>query len=265
MGMGTLRTCIGDGNADMKWIHIIAGLLALASGAVALYAAKGSPLHRKSGMAFVIAMLVMTSTAVVMAAFLRPNRVNVIAGLLTFYLVCTALLTVRRPVEQMRGLVTGFMLLVLAGSAYAFTLGVEALNSPKGIVDQVPAPPIFMFAVVGLAGALLDARMLRAGSIQGAHRLARHLWRMSFAMWIATMSFFLGQAKFFPEPIRKSGMLAIPVVLVLVLLIYWLGRVLVMRRRPVRDILGRRAMRVSQSARGSHATNPTESRYPEQG
>ena len=33
----------------MKWIHIIAGLLALASGAVALYAPKGSTLHRKSG------------------------------------------------------------------------------------------------------------------------------------------------------------------------------------------------------------------------
>lgn len=47
----------------MKWLHIIAGLLALASGAAALYAAKGSTRHRKSGMIFVIAMLVMTSSA----------------------------------------------------------------------------------------------------------------------------------------------------------------------------------------------------------
>ncbi|MHB8911895.1 MAG: hypothetical protein ACYC42_04495, partial [Lysobacter sp.] len=37
-------------------------------------------------MLFVIAMLVMASSAVAMAAFLRPNRVNAIAGVLTFYL-----------------------------------------------------------------------------------------------------------------------------------------------------------------------------------
>ncbi|MGH8077447.1 MAG: DUF2306 domain-containing protein, partial [Lysobacter sp.] len=200
----------------MKWIHIVAGLLALASGALALYAAKGSSLHRKSGMTFVVAMLVMTSSAVLIAAFLRPNKVNVIAGVLTFYLVCTGLLTVRRQVDQMRGLATGFMLMALAGSAYAFALGFEALNSASGKVAGIPPQPLFMFGTVALLGAMGDARMLWARSIQGPRRIARHLWRMSFAMWIATASFFLGQAKLFPEPIRRSGLLAIPVVLVLV-------------------------------------------------
>lgn len=243
----------------MKWIHIIAGLLALVSGALALYAAKGSPLHRKSGMAFVIAMLVMTSSAVLMAAFLRPNRVNVVAGLLTFYLVCTGMLTVKRQVEQMRGLSFGLMLLALAGSAYAFSLGFEGMDSPTGRVDKVPPQPLFMFAIVGLLGAWGDARMLWARHIEGARRLARHLWRMSFAMWIATASFFLGQAKFFPEPVRKSGLLAIPVVLVLAMLLYWLIRVLVMRRRPLKDILGRRAARVSARLL---ATQPMSSGEP---
>ncbi len=216
----------------MRWIHIIAGLLALASGAIALYAAKGSPLHRKSGMVFVIAMLLLTSSAVLMATFLSPNRLNVVAGVTTFYLVCTALLTVRRPVEQARGLATGFMLLALATSAYAFTLAFEAANSASGKVDGMPPQPLVVFGVIALLGALLDARMLWAGSLQGAHRLARHLWRMGFAMWIATASFFLGQAKFFPEPIRKSGLLAIPVLLVLVVMLYWLLRVLLKRRNP---------------------------------
>lgn len=214
----------------MKWIHIVAGLLAIASGAVALYAAKGSPLHRRSGMLFVIAMVVMTSSAVLMAAFLRPNRVNVVAGVVTFYLVCTGLLTVRRQVEQMRGLMTGFMLVALAGSAYAFALGIEGLNSVGGTVDKVPPPPLFMFGAVALLGAFGDARLLRARSIQGARRIARHLWRMSFAMWIATASFFLGQAKLFPAPVRQSGLLAIPVLLVLAMMLYWLVRVRLKRR-----------------------------------
>lgn len=213
-------------------IHIAAGLLSLAAGFVALFAAKGSPLHRTSGRVFVVAMLAMTSSAAFMATFTHQNRVNLVAAVLTFYLVCTALLAVRRPVDAVRGWLKGFMLVALVASAFAFALGIEALNSPRGIVDKVPAPPLFLFGVVGLLGAALDARVLRAGSIQGPRRIARHLWRMTFALWIATSSFFLGQSKFFPEPVRKSGLLAIPVVLVLALLVYWLVRTL-RRRRSV--------------------------------
>jgi len=246
----------------MKWIHIIAGLLALSSGAVALYAAKGSTLHRRSGLVFVAAMLVMTTSAVVMATFLRPHRVNAIAGVLTFYLVCTGLLTVRRTVEQAHGLVTGLMLVALAGSAYTFSLGIEALNSTAGTVAGIPPQPLFMFGVVGLVGGLLDARMLWTRSIQGVHRLARHLWRMSFAMWIAAASFFLGQAKFFPEPIRKSGLLVIPVLLVLVIMLYWLVRVLVMRRRAVQDVLGRRSARHSEHRPGRKTAIPSVRPHP---
>src|SRR5437667_12747531 len=91
-------------------IHIAAGLLALAAGAVAMAAPKGGSLHRKSGMVFACAMLVVASSAVLIAAVFRPNVVNITTGLTTFYLVSTALLTVRRTVEQARGLLTGLML-----------------------------------------------------------------------------------------------------------------------------------------------------------
>jgi uncharacterized membrane protein len=211
--------------------HIIAGLLAIAAGGVALYAAKGSKLHRKSGMIFAIAMLVMTSSAMVMAVFFKPNRPNVVAGMLTFYLVCTGVLTVRRRVEEMRGLATGFMFFGLAAGMYAIALAFEGFNSANGRIDGLPPHPLFLFAAVGLLAGLGDARMLLARKIEGAQRIARHLWRMSFAMWIATASFFLGQSKFFPAPIRKSGLLAIPVVLVLIVMFYWLVRVR-SKRRP---------------------------------
>jgi uncharacterized membrane protein len=214
-------------------IHIIAGLLALFAGAVALYAVKGSTLHRTSGKIFVGAMLVMSGTGALMAVFIVPDGVNVIAGLLTFYLVCTALLTVQRPVAQAREALTALMVAALVLGAFAFGLGFEALNSPDGTVNGIPAPPLFLFGVVGVAGGLLDARLLRAGSIQGTHRLARHVWRMGFAFFIATASFFLGQAQVFPEPVRKTGVLAVPVVVVILLLAYWLLRVLLKGRRAV--------------------------------
>lgn len=217
----------------MREIHIAAGLLALLAGAIALWAAKGSPLHRHGGRLFVIAMIVMTVSAAVSAFFLRPHPFNGTAAVLTFYLVCTGMLTVTRPVAAVRGLTTGLALLALAAGLHAFDLGFEALASPKGHIGGIPAPPLFLFAVVGTAGALLDMRLLRAGHIAGAHRLARHLWRMTFAMWIATMSFFLGQAKVFPEPVRKMALLAIPVLLVAGMLVYWLARVAIKKDRAV--------------------------------
>lgn len=221
----------------MTLVHIFAGSLALVVGALALYATKGSSLHRRSGTVFVVAMLIMTSSAVLMAMTWSPNRVNVVAGLLTFYLVSTAWLTVKRSVDQARTVLTGLMLAALATSSFAFTLVFEALGSANGTVDSLPAPPIVMFAVVGLLAATLDARLLWAGGITGAHRLARHLWRMTFAMWIATSSFFLGQAKLFPAPLRKTEILAIPVLVVTLLLFYWLARVLIKRERAVSNFV----------------------------
>jgi uncharacterized membrane protein len=218
----------------MKLIHIVAGLLALVAGAVALFATKGSTLHRRSGMVFVVAMLVMSSTGALMGAFVKPNPVNVLAGSMTFYLVSTALLTMRRTVEQARGLLTGLMLAALTLSAYAFWLGFQALASADGKVGGITPEPIFMFAVIGLIGGLLDARMLWAGGIQGAHRLARHLWRMGFALWVATTSFFLGQADVFPQFLRENiGLRALPVLLVTSVILFWLARVLVKRQRAV--------------------------------
>lgn len=73
-----------------------------------------------------------------------------------------------------------------------------------------------------------------AGPLQGASRLARHLWRMSFALFIASLSFFIGQAKVFPEPIRIRGLLALPVLAVLLTMFFWMWRV---RRRSYRNVV----------------------------
>jgi hypothetical protein len=71
-------------------------------------------------------------------------------------------------------------------------------------------------------------------TLQGAPRIARHLWRMCLAMFIATASFFLGQARVFPESMRIFPLLAIPVALVLLLMLYWWVRVSFSKRIPQR-------------------------------
>lgn len=78
---------------------------------------------------------------------------------------------------------------------------------------------------MALLGTVLDIRMIVRGGLTGAARTTRHLWRMCFAMFMATGSFFLGQAKLFPAAVRESGLLPVPVFLVIGAFLYWLVRV----------------------------------------
>lgn len=210
-------------------IHVTAGLVSIAAGAVALYAFKGSPLHRKGGRLFVAAMLTMASTGAAIAIG-KPDAGTALGGALVFYVVCTALLTVKRTVDASRGRLTALMLMALAIAAAELALGAAAMQMPGHRLGHYTAGFYFGFAVIALLCASGDARTLWLGRLDGVQRLARHVWRMGFAMWFATTSFFLGQAKVFPEPLRHMmGVRAIPVVGVLVVTLYWLARVRIRR------------------------------------
>jgi hypothetical protein len=131
------------------------------------------------------------------------------------------------------------MLLVLAVTVTLFTFGFAVLASPTGKLYGMPAFPFLIFGSVGLMAGVGDFRLIRSGGVQtirGASRLTRHLWRMSFALLIAAFSFFLGQAKVIPKPIRILPILAIPPLMVLAALLYWLWRVRV--RRSLRGLVG---------------------------
>jgi hypothetical protein len=179
-------------------IHAFAAGLGLVLGSVALYASKGATLHCKSGILLVSAMLTMALTGAAMAAF-KANAGNMIAGVLTAYLVITALTTVRPPTGALRRLEFGTMLIALALGATSITLGFEALTSPRGMRGGIPFPIFFMFGTVALLAGVGDVRMIRSGGLRGVPRLTRHLWRMCYALWIAAASFFLG-----PRPRGKG-------------------------------------------------------------
>jgi uncharacterized membrane protein len=218
--------------------HVIAGGVALVAGYVALSATKGATAHRTSGQVFVYAMLVMALSGAVVAA-IGGTEGSVIGGVMTCYFVTTGMVTVRRPAWWSRRLDVGVPVLGLGVGLFSLTLGVLTAASPTRTMDGLPPFPFFMFGIVGLLASVGDLRLLRIGGVRGPARLVRHLWRMCFALWIAAASFFLGQADELPDAIRIPALLAIPVVVPILAMLYWLWRLRV--RRTLRGIVGVRA------------------------
>ena len=242
-------------------VHIIAGSLGLVSGFVALYASKGAPLHRKAGMVFVCVMLTMSFTGLMIAAVrgVAP-ALNIPIALLTAYLVITSLTTMRPPAADSQWPTIVLLLVAIGVGLTNLTFGFQAVA--KGGKEAGIAFPFFIFGAVALLGAGGDLRVVRSGPLRGAPRIARHLWRMSFALAIAALSFFIGQAKVIPEPIRIMPLLALPVLAVLVTMFYWLWRVRV--RRNLRGIISRglpdAIAATSSSSRHLILTQPTPAR-----
>jgi uncharacterized membrane protein len=209
-------------------IHIAAGGLAIVLGAIALLVKKGGTVHRRSGLLFVYSMLVLGITAALLGFRKSPTDGNVFGGLMTVYFVFTALTTVR-PVSPWTRRSNVAALTVAVGLALVDTAGgVKAFNSPGGSLNGVPFAMHFFIAGVMILAATGDVRMMRFGMPRGGPRLARHLWRMCFALFIAAGSFFSIRervAKILPEPFTTAPMRALPILLVFGAMFYWLWRV----------------------------------------
>jgi hypothetical protein len=91
---------------------------------------------------------------------------------------------------------------------------------------------------VMLLAAAGDLRMLLRGGVLGAKRIARHLWRMCFGLFIAAGSFFMGPSnrplrllsevglgQHLPQALFTTTLYLILTILPLVMLIFWLVRV----------------------------------------
>ena len=221
-------------------IHVAAGGLALVLGAVALLARKGGTVHRRSGLVFVYVMLVMGISASILGFRRSPTDGNVFTGFMTAYFVGTALTTVRPVSAWTRGINVGGLIVAVGLALGCIAGGVRAFNSPHLSPGGVPFRTIglmsFFLAIVLLLAAAGDVRILRFGVRRGGPRLARHLWRMCFALFIAAGSFFSIRervATILPEPLTTGPMRALPIVLLFGAMFYWLWRVRARRALPV--------------------------------
>jgi hypothetical protein len=209
-------------------IHVAAGGLAMVLGAVALLARKGATVHRRSGLLFVGAMVTMGISGSVLALQNGPTDPNVTGGFLSAYFVLTALTTVRPAAAWTRWVNGGALLVAVALAVACFGRGVEAYGSPRGVLNGVPFFMLFFLGTVLTLAAVGDVRLMWSGPLRGGPRLARHLWRMCFALFIAAGSFFSIRARVatvLPEPFTTPLMRALPIALIFVAMFYWLWRV----------------------------------------
>lgn len=196
-------------------VHVLAGMIALIVGYVALFAAKGARLHKRTGRIFVYAMIVMGLLGSLLAV-IHPmgHPTNIVAGLVTFYLVSTGMLSAQKTWRPGR--------IDVAIAVLAFLLALAAFN--VGMGGTAGASPSIVFGTVALLGGIGDVRVIRNGGIQGRRRIARHVWRMCLGMVVAAGSFFLGPRGRVPGFMYYPSLLPIPVLVPVAMMVFWIAR-----------------------------------------
>jgi len=218
-------------------VHICGGTLGLLSGTAAMSFRKGSPRHVLAGRIFVASMLTMGALAAYLA-ITRHQPNNIGGGILTFYLIGTAWLTARRKDGETSRLDWVALLIPLANGILSWMTGVKVLRSGHSSLDGVPVGMILFMGSVCLLAAAGDVRMLVRGGVFGAKRIARHLWRMCFGLFIAAGSFFFGGSnrplrllstvglgKYLSPALFNTTLYLVLTLLPLILLVFWLVRV----------------------------------------
>lgn len=218
---------------SVTWIHIASGLIALLSGAVTVTVRKGGGVHVSAGTWFCMAMLSLGISASILAPFKSPPETP-IGGIMVCYFVATAWMSAHRRSGTPGMFEKIACAIVLAIAAAIIGAGFKAALASPGPSSEPPGPAVLL-AIGGicLIAGLLDLRFLVRGRLLFAQRITRHLWRMCFALFIATGSFFLGQQDVMPRAVRGSDVLFVLAFAPLALMFVWLVRIRLARKTGV--------------------------------
>jgi hypothetical protein len=213
-------------------LHIGGGTLGLVSGTVAAFAPKGGRVHRAAGNIFFGSMLVMAIFAIYLAVVLPHQILNVFIATFATYLVATGWMTVQHHegtagVSEKIALIVGLILF----APFAILSAQLALGLPPLFPAPIPFKGPLLIALYGITTVLAlaafgDARVVLAGGIAGAPRIARHLWRMCLGLTLAAGSAFTnGLPRLLPPPVHVTTIFFLPQLIPVGLLIFWMIRV----------------------------------------
>lgn len=209
------------------FFHIATGALAVLCGAIAAITRKGGGTHILWGQGFVALMTVSSLIGAGLGLIrFEDFFITFFAGLLAAYLVLTGWLTANRSAAGLGPSASGLASVNAATFAALVTLGARALSNPDGTMFGFAGEHYLFLAGMSGVGLLCDASLMFRKQLSSKSRIARHLWRMSLGFFIAAGSAFTGPgASAFPEFLRNTGVLALPELLILLMMVFYLIRV----------------------------------------
>ncbi len=208
----------------ITWIHIAGGMTALVCGAMAVAVRKGGSMHAKAGTWFCVSMFVLGITASILSPLKSPPE-SPIGGIMVCYFVATAWMAARNRSGMPGRFEKIACATILLIAAAMIAEGIRLAINPAGHTG--PPAPIVLIIMGGLCllAGLADLRYIIRGTLSATQRITRHLWRMCFAFFIATGSFFLGQQDILPQAVRGSPILFVLAFAPFAVMLFWLVRV----------------------------------------
>lgn len=214
------------GASALLWAHIAGGAIGMITGVVALAARKGQRVHRAAGSVFFMAMFMAYAIGAGVAPFLETGqRPNFIAGIMALYLLISGTVAARRRDAKAGAWEVIGLIVALSITAAGVILMRMGAASPSGTVDGSPPQAFFLFTIAGTFAAAGELNFLVRRQLSNVARIARHLWRMCFSLFIASGSFFLGQQQVFPKTLQDSVLLLVLALAPLPVMLFWLGKI----------------------------------------
>ncbi|WP_370979134.1 hypothetical protein [Agaribacterium sp. ZY112] len=205
-------------------LHLFVGTACLFAGSLAMLSKKGRALHRCSGFVFVCLMSLLCLSSFYLSVT-RHLQLTFVLGALSWYLVLTGWFAIKRKDSQQGWFEYTAFAFIFILSSLVIILAVLAIIFSWPHPETEPPYSVYLgFGLFGLFFAYLDFRLLRQGGALKHQRIKRHIWRMTFSMFIATFIFFTGNTHVLPEFLRLPLLLALPPLLVIASLCWFLWR-----------------------------------------
>jgi hypothetical protein len=209
-------------------IHAPAGTLVLVSAVFAMFAKKGSVLHRKAGSYFTVFMMVMLVSGIV-AAYLKNSIDDMMLGAIVMYTVFTAWLTAHHKKNE-AGILEVTALIWIVGfaiTAFSISMGWQEVETPFAYL---------VWGGLAILCALGDIRNLYYLGLSGTQRIIRHVWRIGFSLIWAALAFTDKIVKMMGANLKSMQeeqllfIVAVPTLLILITIMYWISQILFFSR-----------------------------------
>jgi hypothetical protein len=205
-------------------IHTPAGTIVLVTAVLAMFAKKGSALHRKAGSCFTVSMMVMLVSGIA-AAYLKNSIGDMMLGAIVMYTVFTAWLTVHHKKNE-----TG--LLEITALIWVVGFAITAFAISMGWREEVAPFAYLIWGGLAILFALGDIRNLYHLGLSGTQRIIRHVSRIGFSLVWATLAFTDKIVKMMGANVKSMQgeqlllIVGIPTMLILITILYWITKIL---------------------------------------